>query len=64
MTASRNAPVSDREAAEMAEWLKAQEGKKETVVAAPVTIPSGMFLSVISFLDLLMMSTVLMDEAM
>nr|CDQ00937.1 Bm2039, isoform b [Brugia malayi] len=37
---NRNAPVSDEEA-EMAEWLKAQEGKKETAVASTVTIASG-----------------------
>ncbi|CAG9541116.1 unnamed protein product [Cercopithifilaria johnstoni] len=37
---NKNAPVSDREAAEMAEWLEAQEGKKESAVASSVTIPN------------------------
>ncbi|KAL3982138.1 VHS domain family protein [Acanthocheilonema viteae] len=41
MMANKNAPVSDREAAEMAEWLEAQEGKKESAVTSSVTIPSG-----------------------
>ncbi|VDP12551.1 unnamed protein product, partial [Onchocerca flexuosa] len=38
MATKKDAPVSDREAAEMAEWLEAQEGKKETSVASSVTI--------------------------
>ncbi|VDM13370.1 unnamed protein product [Wuchereria bancrofti] len=41
---NKNAPVSDNEAAEMAEWLKAQEGKKETAIASTVTNASGMSL--------------------
>lgn len=43
MTTEKDAPVSDREAAEMAEWLEVQEGKKETAVASSVTITGGIF---------------------
>uniref|UniRef100_A0A8R1TTP1 VHS domain-containing protein n=1 Tax=Onchocerca volvulus TaxID=6282 RepID=A0A8R1TTP1_ONCVO len=44
MTTEKDAPVSDREAAEMAEWLEAQEGKKETAVASSVTITGAQIL--------------------
>lgn len=52
MVTNKNAPVSDSEAAEMAEWLEAQEGKKDNVVASPMTVPSGVFFPVVNLLDL------------
>lgn len=38
---NKNPPVDDKEAAEIAEWLDAQEGKKGASVISPITPPSG-----------------------
>lgn len=45
METNKNFPVGDREAAEIAEWLQTQEGKKGASVISPVTLPSGMSFS-------------------